>query len=183
MDPLVALDLPLVDVSLGDYDYTIPALPAAAWLAAVLAPNGGAIVPGLLCEQDRNDVWADFADERWTPEELLEVERDALGAAAGRPWWEADRLIRSAFTDESWPIISGEMTHRGVDVHAISLSGWLNWVFVLIVTRCKDDAERTLFESRLRMPPPSVKAEELYDEDDAGAAFLAAMNEAASLGH
>lgn len=183
MDPLVALHLPEIDVTLGQYDYTIPALPAAVWLTAVLAEQGGAIVPGLLGQQDQDDIWADYADEGWTPEELADVERDALGAAAGRPWWEADRLIRSAFTSESWPIISGEMTHRGIDVHAISLSGWLNWVFVLIVTRCKDDAERTLFESRLSMPPPSVKAEELYDEDDAGAAFLAAMNEAASLGH
>jgi hypothetical protein len=183
VDPLVALHLPQVDISLGKYDYTIPALPAAPWLQAVLAAEGGAIVPGLLTEQDRNDVWADFADDGWTAEELAEVEREALGAAAGRPWWEADRLIRSAFTKESWPIISGEMTHRGIDVHTISLSGWCNWVFLLIVTRCKDDAERTLFESRLQMPPPSVKAEDLYDEEDAGAAFLAAMNEAAALGH
>jgi hypothetical protein len=183
VDPLVALHLPQIDVSLGAYDYTIPALPAAAWLEAVLSTEGGSIVPGLLNEQDRDDVWADFADDAWTAEELAEVERDALGAAAGRPWWEADRLIRSAFTSDAWPIISGEMTHRGVDVHTISLSGWLNWVFLLIVTRCKDDAERTMFESRLSMPPPSVKVEELYDEEDAGAAFLAAMNEAAALGH
>ncbi len=182
MDPSVALVLPQVDVDLGDSTYTIPALPAAAWLVAVTAEEGGSIVPGLLCEQDRRDVWADFADEAFTVEELAEVEREALGAAAGRPWWEADRLIRSAFSSDSWPIVSGEMTHRGIDVHTISLSGWLNWLFVLIVTRCKDDAERTMFESKLKMPPAGTPVEELYDEDEAAAAFLAAMNEAASMG-
>lgn len=182
MDPTVALILPEVDVDLGDSTYTIPALPAARWLVAVTWPEGGSIVPGLLCDQDQRDVWAEFADDRFTPEDLVAVEREALEAAAGRPWWEADRLIRSAFSTDSWPIVSGEMTHRGINVHEISLSGWLNWLFVLIITRCKDDAERSMFESKLKMPPAGVPVEELYDEDDAAAAFMAAMSEAATMG-
>jgi hypothetical protein len=178
LDPLVSLTPPQIDVDLGDWTYTIPALPAADWLVAVLSPNGGAIVPGLLRVQDRRDIWADYAAGAWSEEELLEVEREALAAASGRPWWEADRLIRSAFSSDSWPIVSGEMIHRGIDVHTISLAGWLNWIFVLVISRCKDDAERSKFEAQLRAIPAGVTPEQLAEsEEDMAAAFMAAMGE------
>lgn len=178
VDPLVALDLPEIEIDVGEWTYVIPALPAARWLVAVTLGKGGGIVPGLLAEQDRRDVWADFADAKVDAEEIADAEREALAAAAGRPWWEADRLIRSAFTTESWPVISGEMTHRGINVHAISLSGWLNWVYMLIVSRCKDDAERSKFEAQLQAIPAGVKPEDVADSDEELAAtFMAAMAE------
>lgn len=181
LDPLVAIDIPEVEVDLGEWSYTVPKLPAGRWLVAVLNPQGGSIVPGLLALQDRRDVWADYALGAFTEEELADAERDALEAAAGRPWWEADRLIRSAFTTESWPIISGEMTHRGIDVHVVSLSAWLNWVYMLVVSRCKDDAERTKFEGQLKMPPVGVSPDEIESDEDVAAAFMAAFNEQGTL--
>jgi hypothetical protein len=181
LDPLVAIDQPEIDVTLGEWDYTIPALPAARWLVAVLSPKGGAIVPGLLEFQDRSDIWADFAAGRFDVDELAAVERDALAAAAGRPWWEADRLVRAAFNTESWPIVSGEMTHRGINLHAISLSSWLNWVYTLVVNRCKDDAERSKFEAQLQAIPAGVEPEEAIGDEDLGAAFMAAMGEQEAL--
>jgi hypothetical protein len=182
LDAVVAIDLPEIDVTLGEWDYTIPALPAARWLVAVLSPQGGAIVPGLLEVQDRRDIWADFARGAFDEQELAEVERDALQAAAGRPWWEADRLIRTAFTSQSWPIVSGEMTHRGINLHAISLSSWLNWVYVLVINRCKDDAERSKFEAQLQAIPAGVTPDDLPETDeDMASAFMAAMGEQEAL--
>jgi len=101
-----------------------------------------------------------------------------LTAAAGRPWWEADRLIRSS--GASWHIIGGELTRLGVNLGAESLAAVLNAIYVVCV-RTMDEKERSKFDIDLRLPPVGVEgvtAEEMYDQRAAESAFMALMGQA-----
>lgn len=178
MDPLVGLRPTEVVVELAGYEYTIPALPASDWLTAVIAEGGGQIVPGLLNAADRGFVWQDYARVAFTPEELAEVERDALGAAAGRPWWEADRLIRSLVAPDNFPTLHGELMLRGLSFETLSLSAALNAVYALVRKMIShDEAALARFDAGLKAIPPGVAIEEVYDQEEAAADFLAAMAE------
>jgi hypothetical protein len=178
MDALVGLRPAAVDVVLGDYAYTIPELPAADWIAAVLAEDGGAIVPGLLNVADRRLIWGDFARGGFSAEELAAVERDALAAVAGRPWWEADRLVRSLAAPDNLPTIHGELMLRGLDLERITFAAALNAVYAMVRKLLShDEAALARFDTGLKAVPPGVAIEELYDQEEAAEDFLAAMAE------
>lgn len=178
MDVLAGLYQTEVTVELGEWQYTIPALPASEWIAAVTAPNGGAIVPGLLNATDRTDAWRDFVQGGFDEQELAEVERDALEAAAGRPWWEADRLIRSLVDPENWPTVHGELMLRGLDLEALPLAAALNAVYALIRKMIShDEAALARFDTGLKAIPAGIKPEDVYDQAEAADDFLSAMAE------
>lgn len=178
MDALAALRPAAIVVELGEWEYTIPELPAADWITAVLAPDGGAIVPGLLVAPDRAAIWRDFALGAFTAEELAAVERDALAAAAGRPWWEADKLIRSLAAPDNFPTIHGELMLRGLDLERLSLAAALNATYAMVRKLIgHDEAALARFDTQLKAIPPGVAVEELYDQGEAADDFLAAMAE------
>jgi hypothetical protein len=117
-------------------------------------------------------------DGEVSAEEITTRSRELLTAAAGRPWWEADRLIRSS--GAQWHIIGGELTRLGVDLGDVPLAAALNAIYV-ICTRTMDEKERNKFDVDLRLPPigvDGVKAEELYDVRAAESAFAALMGQA-----
>lgn len=169
LDPVAALRPCAIDVQLGEFEYTIPARPASVWLEALLETDadGAAIVPGLLVQADKVSVWDDYADGTIGPEDLVRATRDALQAAAGRPWWEADRLIRSAAAPKAWPLFNGKLIMKGVRLEEISLAAFINAVWTLAVEGCKDEAERDRLEMEVRMIPgdlPPEEQEALLDE-------------------
>jgi hypothetical protein len=170
-DPIAALRPVEVDVQLGGWEYTIPALPASAWIRATLEADGGAIVPGLLAAaQDRSSIWTDYARGDVSKEEIAEAARDALEAVAGRPWWEASRLITGAAHQDAWAAVSGELFARGVDLDKMSLGAFLNAVYATAVRNgTKEEREKLDFE--LKRIPPEV-GEEAYDEAEEEAAFM-----------
>lgn len=175
MDPLVGLRPVEVIVELGEYEYTIPPLPAADWIAAVLTTDGGSIVPGLLNAADQRDVWSAFVVGDFDGDELADVERAALEVAAGRPWWEADRLVRSLAAQENWPTLHGELMLRGLDLAVLPLAAALNAIYALIRKMIShDEAALARFDANLAYIPPGVDVETLptTDEDDFRAMML-----------
>lgn len=164
-------------VRLGDYDYQIPEEPAAVWIRAISDPDGGAIVPGLLEPEDQRLVWRDLVMGRLKPEELSDAWREVVAVAAGRPWWEATRLVLSASARENWPAIHGKLMYRGVDLDKFSIGGFCNLIHVMALEACKDDGERAQYEFELTTPPPGVEPEEAHRSTDAAGDFLAAMRQ------
>jgi hypothetical protein len=175
VDPLVGLRPVEVIVELGDYEYTIPPLPAADWIAAVLTTDGGSIVPGLLNATDQRDVWTAFVLGEIDGDELAEVERAALEVAAGRPWWEADRLIRNLAAQENWPTLHGELMLKGLDLAVLPLAAALNAIYALIRRLIShDEPALARFDANLAMIPAGVDPAELpaTDEDEFRAMML-----------
>lgn len=178
-DALAALKIWALDVELGGETFMVPARPAADWFIAILEEEPLPLIPGLM-DADADERIGDLlVDGVITTEDIVTRTRELLTAAAGRSWWEADRLIRSSA--ESWNIIGGELTRLGVDLSSVSLAAALNAIYVICV-RTMDEKERNKFDIDLRLPPigvEGVKTEEMYDEQKASAAFAALMGQSA----
>lgn len=179
-DALAALKIWALDVDLGGETFTVPPRPAADWFVAILDPDAVLpLIPGLMDEAAQERIADMLLDGLVSPDEIVTRSRELLTAAAGRPWWEADRLIRSS--GQSWHIIGGELTRVGVDLGQVSLASALNAIYVICV-RTMDEKERNKFDIDLRLPPIGVEGvttEEMYDEQAASAAFAALMGQAA----
>lgn len=171
-----------VEVQLGDWIYEIPDLAAPAWIEAIASPEPGAIIPGLLEPEDQTLISRDFSMGRIDVGELRQAWREVIGAACGRPWWEAARLVLSATNRDNWPYIHGKLVQRGVDLETASIGGFCNVVHVMALEACKDQNERSQYEFDLTLPPPDVTAEEAHSATDAPVDFLAAMQQFQQLG-
>lgn len=178
-DALAALKIWGLEVELAGKVFEIPPLPAAEWFLAVLSEDAPfPIVPGLMDPNDDERISDLLLADDIDVDLLVTRSREALAAAAGRPWWEADRLIRSSAAE--WQIIGGELTRVGVDLEKVSLGAALNAIYV-ICTRTMDEKERNKFDIDLRLPPigvEGVKPEEMYDQRAAETAFMALMGQA-----
>jgi hypothetical protein len=177
VNPAAALRPAAVVVELGDWEYEIPSLPAADWLEALLDGWTG-IVPGMLHPEDQMSVMRDLAGGAVTRDELLASARSAAEAAAGRSWWEVERLWSTASNVEFWPAISGQLLAR-VDLERVSLGGALNVTYVIMVESMKED-RRHQFDAMLTAPPPEAVAAG-WDDDAAEDDFMAALGEQAKL--
>ncbi len=159
--------------------FIVPARPAADWFLAILDEDTPLpLIPGMMGVGAEERITDLLLDEKTTVEEIAVRSRELLTAAAGRPWWEADRLIRSS--GEAWHIIGGELTRLGVDLDKVSLAAALNAIYVICV-RTMDEKERNKFDIDLRLPPigtPGVTTEEMYDQRAAESAFAALMGQA-----
>lgn len=178
-DALAALTIWALDVELGGETFTVPARPAADWFIAILSEDVALpLIPGLMEAGAEDRIAELLLDEAIDIELIVTRSRELLTEAAGRPWWEADRLIRSSAA--SWHIIGGELTRLGVDLHAVSLAAALNAIYVICV-RTMDEKERNKFDLDLRLPPVGVEGvttEEMYDQAAAENAFMALMGQA-----
>jgi hypothetical protein len=178
-DALAALKVWALDVELAGETFTVPPRPAADWFLAILDEDVPLpLIPGMMGAGAEERIADMLLDGEITAELLATRSRELLAEAAGRPWWEADRLIRSSAA--SWHIIGGELTRLGVDLDRVSLAAALNAIYVVCV-RTMDEQERNRFDIDLRMPPigvEGVKADDLYDQRAAESAFAALMGQA-----
>lgn len=165
-DPVALLRCYPVAVTVGRIAYEIPALPAGPWIKAVLADN---VLPGLL-PPFAAEVFAEQLTAGTVPDgELEEVTRLAVQVAAGRPWWEVQRLVATLGAQAD--ALGGELLLRGFDFERQSLGAFCAATYALCV-RNMDKKERMKFDSALKSPP----AEELRTDEDALAdAFMRAM--------
>lgn len=174
MDALASLEVREIEVRCGEWLYTIPALPARDWLAAVLDPRGTAIFPGLLDRADRLDVTRAYLLRQVSAEEIRDCCRAALAAASGRSWWIADRLIRAVATSEHWPFVHGSLARSGVDLAVVPIAAYCDAVYSLIVERMGEQRQRENFDRELDLPPPGIDLDEVPDEADDFMAMVAA---------
>jgi len=155
---------------------SIPARPAAAWVEAITDEEGGAsIVPGLMDEATRDDVYRQFLLGTITKAELEEGWRAALHAASGQPWWQCARLIMSATHPDAWPQVHGKLVSKGVDLERISLGALYNVLYFLLLEGCKDDNDRAQFEFNLTSPPPEVTVAEAMESTNAEEDWMSAF--------
>jgi len=178
-DALAALKIWALDVELAGENFVVPARPAVDWFLAILDEETPLpLIPGLMDSAAEDRITDLLLDGEVDADLIVKRSRELLTAAAGRPWWEADRLIRSS--GASWHIIGGELTRLGVDLGKVSLAAALNAIYVICV-RTMDEKERNKFDIDLRLPPVGVEGvttEEMYDQQAAESAFAALMGQA-----
>lgn len=152
---LASLRVWAVEVDLGGRTYRVPPLPASEWFAAVLSNEGAPVIPGLLEPEDQEYVIDALLEGTLTKDQLETANREALAAASGWKWWEAERLIVSAGVQ--WKIIGGLLQAGGIDMTTTSLGGVLSAMYAMAVTHMKPD-DRFAFDSQISAPPRGAKS-------------------------
>lgn len=170
MDPVASLRPVEVDVQLGQWEYTVPALDAAEWIEVLVDGGTWAIVPGLLAPEDRVSVMRDYVGGRVTGEEMVTAAHHVLEAAGGRRWWEVERLVQAAI-GENWPTIHGKMLLTGMRFDGMPLGAFINAVWALALSSCQKESERSALEWEVTKPPPGY----LEEAEETGEAEFEAM--------
>jgi len=179
IDVVAALRPAAVEVELDGYSYEIPPLAADVWIEAVVSNDAFAILPGLLCPEDEDDILGRLADDGLELDEIRTVARHALGAASGRDWWEAQHLILGAAN--AWDSFGGALLLRGVDLTSLSIAAFCSMVYSL-ATRDMDKGDRLKFDMDIKRVPLDAVEEEGAGEEGWAAAFRAALAEQQRIG-
>jgi hypothetical protein len=155
-----------VNVTCHGRQYGIPFLAASAWINALTSQQSAlAVFPGMLPQAEYTRVLDGLMDGSINEAEVRNAALHAIRQAAGRPWWEAVRLVGMA--DAAGATLVGMLTLAGVDSDVMPFGRWLAAVYALGV-KGKDEKERMIFEAKLSVPPagidPDVLAEEGQDD-------------------
>ena len=169
-DPIWSLQPWPVVLELGERTLEIPALPASQWLAVLMVGELELedIVPGLLCEEDADEVEEALYTGLLTLEQLNMLALDVVSQVSGRPWWVALRLVELARLH--WDNLATEMTRA--DASRLSLSGWLDVLFVALL-RAMEEGRRQMFLLKLEQPPKALDKAVPEDPGMSAAEFLA----------
>jgi hypothetical protein len=122
---------------------------ADVWLDAIAANPTTGVVPGMCDGPTRVAVASALLSRSVTAGELWEAAAAAIEDAAGRPWWEAVRLVGVA---QSARQLLGMLTLDGVHAHAVTFGAWCDAALVTVL-RNVDEKKRTQFEVDFMMPP------------------------------
>lgn len=144
-------------VDVDGVDVEVPALSAADWLIVLLTEplDYFSIFPGLLSEEDYEEVNEALFDGRITIEQTHRLALDVVAMAAGRPWWVTFRLVGTLAS--SWQTIGAMLLRRGFRWEDMSFSGFLD-VLLLEIMNAIDPKEATMFTMKLEMVPPEEVA-------------------------
>lgn len=158
---LASLRVWAVEVDLAGRSYRIPPLPASEWFAAVLSGDHAPVVPGLLDAAEQEEIIDLLLDGTIDHRALEDANHDALAAASGWKWWEAERLIVSAAV--GWKVIGGLLQGAGLDLSTAPLGAVLSSMYAMAVTHMKPE-ERFTFDAQISQPPLG-RAREHFDQD------------------
>ena len=184
MDAAAALRPCPIDVTLAGEVYTVTALPAADWLMAIIG-EPGAVLPGLLSEEDQRRVYHRILRGHLEPAEINRAWRALLAAATGRTWWSASRLCMSAADPEAWPSVHGRLLTSGIDLDVVSIGALCNAIYFMIMSSSEDDAERSRHQFELELVPAGHETDlaELVADDETNAEnFMAAITQLQQFG-
>lgn len=174
---IAALRVWPVTVDLGSTTHRIAPLPAIRWVVPIVDDDWLGIVPGMLDVTDRGvddalDVGA------ITYEDCVRAARDAVGVAAGMPWWSAVRLVRSVVES---PDVTGELVLRGVDARVVSLGAFTQAAY-RVLTRDVDKKQRARIDRDIEMVPPGLTLAERWDPEVEASGFEAMMRQRGGTG-
>lgn len=127
------------------------ALASPDWVRAVLSMMGAASHERLLNEIETGVAGRD---------NVVGVARAALAAAAGRPWWEAERLVSCLRQDS----VLGSLLLKGCDPVRMSLASLCSSVWVLLMEG-QDKTGRIQLEAEISMPPSEAAGDDSSDDD------------------
>lgn len=178
---LASLRVWAIEVDLGGKTYRVPPLPAADWFLAVLSGETGPVVPGMLDPTDEEEIIERLVAGELTAKDITTANRDALAAASGWKWWEAERLMVSAA--HGWKMIGGLLAGAGVDLSRDGLGKVLGTMYALAVTHMKPE-DRFAFDSQIQAPPIGyADTKEWFDESAYADVFADMLREHQRVSH
>ena len=153
-----------VEVRIGDNWIVVPGRPAVDWLELIMGDleefDLDAIFPGLAEDPDElvnESLW----NGEVTVDDLYRKALELISAVAGRPWYVALRMIRLA--ESRWSIL-GSAVARNVDVTKVSLSAWLDELWLQLFEHTGQD-KWTMLASQIEIEPPPLTPDEETQKD------------------
>lgn len=132
---------------------------ADAWLVALSGEDPvRAVVPGLLEPDAMVAVAVAMASGTARYQDVEAAAFEAIATAAGRPWWEALRLVLWAAQPGS--DLYGHLLLAGIDPARVTLAGWCSALYALL-TRNADEKARNQLDFDLKAPPAGVETDEV----------------------
>lgn len=149
-----------VAVELDGDTYSFRALSAEGWLSVLGSGDWVVNLLGAYAVGSAYRAMLDRVAEGDSPPDTpVRLARAALADAAGRPWWEAERLASASLT----PSTLGHVLGRGVQPYMLTLAAFLATVEAALLASL-DDTKRLQFEAEITMPPPEALGE-VAEED------------------
>ena len=152
--------------------YDFPRLSAAEWCELLSANTWPVRLVQLMDAEPYEKMLAAIEDEELDKEGLIALARAALADAAGRPWWEAERLVTSCFNEGGR--LLGMLLLAGVRPETLTLAAFCCAVWAQI-TKGADATQLMKAQSELLIPPPDVPLEDLEDSGDDMAVMVASL--------
>lgn len=148
------------EIELNGHRLVFPHLTADRWTTAMF--SGDLSVVQLMTPEQFDLLLDLIEDESLSVEDVHRVARKAVAEAAGRPWWEAERLVASVF--EPTGRILGNLMLSGVRPETMTLAAWCAAVWALI-TRNADGTDLMKAEMQLSVPPAEADEDDLAQDD------------------
>lgn len=158
-DPLAPVGNWDLTVELGGKSWTIPAAPASEWLIVVLGGQADALLDLIAESTDLIEDALYDGDLSW--EDLETAHHEAIEAASGVRWWEAQRLLALAL---DWDGVGGELLIRGFDLEEKSLAQICAAVWRM-ATRGAEEKDRNKIIFEIEKPPPGVDYDSIIDAE------------------
>lgn len=140
-----------ITVTVAGVRYGIPYRPAAEWAAATERLT--VLAAALMVPEDRDALADAVMDHPQAVDDLRHESLRILGEVAGRPWWEAGRLISTSLQPE----VLGRLVLAGADAWQRSLGEWCAAVYAVCV-KGQDEKGRVRFDFMLSIPPPGYES-------------------------
>lgn len=140
---------------------------AVEWIALIDGPDPDLyeIFPILAGREAIVHVEEALWEGRTTTEQVAELGRQVLSAAADRPWWEVMNLLGAV--KDAWEIVHVN------GAAGLSLAGWLDEVWSKVMSHI-DPKKKAAWVTDIQTPPKGLKVEVDFDAEER--AFLNAMN-------
>lgn len=147
-------------VRVDDAEYVFLPVPADGWLDALSAPGWPFTVTSDFTEgASYTRLYDALCEDLLPPDHVLRTARAALAGAAGRPWWEAERLVSIALS----PSFLGHLLMRGAEPSRMTLAAFLALVHATVM-QAQDRMGQMKFDAEISMPPPEA-LDEVPEED------------------
>lgn len=143
--------------------HVFPVLSAETWLGIMSSDRWIVDTVSSLAPVSYDSFLDGVESGETSREQVVSLARSALAQSAGRPWWEAERLVGACFNDSGRLI--GTILNGGVDPSRMTLAVFLACVWAALTKGA--DAERLIsLEASLLVPPPDATPEERAGLDD-----------------
>jgi hypothetical protein len=141
-------------LQVGAVTVEMPGVYADVWLDAMSGANPvNAVIPGMLTPEGQEAIVTGLIYRKVTARDIERAVEDAFAAAGGRQWWEVVRLAGMSMGSVLFPALLLE----GMRPDRVTLGSWIEAAYILL-TRNRDEQERTKIDFDLKLPPGGVGA-------------------------
>lgn len=175
VDALASLLHTGLEVDLAGTTWNVEYRCATQWLTILMDEQVDAadIIPGMLGEEEQQQMEALLFDGSLQPLELHSVALEILDWATGHPWWWGIRLLSLSHDGRLWPRLHGRLVRDGLNPDLVSIGEYLHALYSVLLETIPEGKAADL-DRDLELPPAGIAV--TVDVESEEATFLAMMN-------